>query len=120
MNAVERGVSKVEEERVQALAGLVSLGRQLLQAARSSNPEPDWLQLLRNEAKLRAQLETLMGKPVLPHEVEAVRIALQELLAINADLVDLIDGYRARAVQALEHKALVRRAARAYSHSAVG
>ncbi|OBS09831.1 hypothetical protein [Acidihalobacter prosperus] len=116
---VETSANVSHTGRVAGLMALVARGRQLLENARASQ-SPDWQKLLQEEAGLRGRLEFLMRHPVGPEEVEAVRIALQELLAINTDLVALIEGYRGRALQALEHKALVRRAARAYGQSAVG
>lgn len=104
--------------RVEGLLQLLVDVRALLQQARAVNP--DWQELLGAEAAFRIRLESLLASPVPSNEVEAVRIALQEMLALNHVLVDLIEGHRARAVQALEHKALVRRAANAYSQSAIG
>ncbi|AOV16625.1 hypothetical protein BJI67_05690 [Acidihalobacter aeolianus] len=106
------------EPRVTALVQLLAEGRMLLQEAQVARP--DWPSLLRAEAELRSKLESLLASPVSGREVEAVRIALQEMLSLNKSLIELIEGHRTRTLHALEHKALVRRAANAYSQSAVG
>lgn len=105
-------------ERVDELLKLLAEGKKLLAVVNSANP--DWTGLLQAEAEMRSQLETLFAQPVSVSEVEAVRIALQELLSLNDTLVAAIEGHRTRALRALEHKVIVRRAANAYSQSAVG
>ncbi|APZ42998.1 flagellar protein FliT [Acidihalobacter ferrooxydans] len=101
--------------RVDLLATLIRNARALLaEAARVS----DWESLLAREEKLRHELSAVLADPIQSEEVAAVRIALQELLALNQQTVAIIENRMNEASSALQHVSLVQRAAQAYGHTA--
>ncbi|MEJ2632691.1 MAG: hypothetical protein P8011_15170 [Acidihalobacter sp.] len=104
-----------QSTRVERLAALVDESRGLLEQAQSTS---DWEALMARESHLRARLAGLLAASVGDHELTAVRIALQELLALNQQTVQAVEARKADAFRGLKHTALVRRAAKAYGHAA--
>jgi len=98
--------------RVDKLMMLIDEGRLLLEAAATTS---DWKTFIAQEAYFRQRLEKLMAEPIMPVEAEAVRIALQELLAINNQAVELVEERQMSIASGLQRASHVRRAARAYS-----
>lgn len=109
-------MSAERPNRVERLTALVIEGRVLLEQAHAATA--DWSALATREARLRERLTELLVAPLAPQEVAAVRIALQELLTLNQQAVQAIEARKADTVAALEHAALVRRAATAYGNAA--
>jgi len=97
--------------RVEKLRELIDEGRLLLDAAARTS---DWAAFINQEAHFRIRLETLMADPVMAAEADAVRIALQELLAINKQAVELVQERQTSIASGLQRVSHVRRAARAY------
>jgi hypothetical protein len=108
-------VSTEQATRVERLAALVNESRELLEQAQSAR---DWEVLVTRESGLRERVAELLSAPVGDHELAAVRIALQELLTLNQQAVQVVEARKAAAFHALQHTALVRRAAKAYGHAA--
>ncbi|WP_455385063.1 hypothetical protein [Acidihalobacter prosperus] len=108
-------MSEARPSRVERLAVLVNESRALLEQSRSA---PDWEALVARESALRERLAELLAAPLAEHELAAVRISLQELLTLNQQAVQAVEARKADAFHALQHTALVRRAAKAYGHAA--
>lgn len=104
-----------QSSRVERLAALVGEGRALLEQARET---AEWDALVARESVLRERLAVLLAAPLAEHEVAAVRIALQELLSINQQAVQAVEARKSDTFDAMQHTALVRRAAKAYGHAA--
>ena len=101
--------------RVGQLAVLVAEAGTLLEQARLTT---DWDALVARETALRERLAQLLAPPLGSHETAAVRIALQELLALNQQAVAAVEARKTDTFHALQHAALVRRAAKAYGYAA--
>lgn len=108
-------MSAGQATRVEQLAALVKEGRELLQQAETA---ADWDALLKRESALHERLAELLAAPLAAHELAAVRIALQELLTLNQQAVQVVEARKADTFHSLQHTALVRRAAKAYGHAA--
>lgn len=101
--------------RVERLAAMIEEWRSLLEEARQTH---DWETFIGRESRMRARLEALMAEPVGTAEADAVRVALQELLALNHQAVRAVEERQAEVAAGLQHVARVRRAAQAYEHTA--
>lgn len=108
-------MSETQSSRVERLATLVNESRALLEQAQGTC---DWEALTMRESGLRERLAELLAGPLAEHELAPVRIALQELLALNRQAVQVVEARKADAFHALQHTALVRRAAKAYGYAA--
>ena len=101
--------------RIEQLAALVKESRALLEQTRVT---ADWGDLVARESVFRERLANLLAAPMEEHELAAVRIVLQELLTVNQQAVNVVEARKTDTFHALKHTALVRRAAKAYGHTA--
>lgn len=108
-------MNAAQQNRVERLAALVHESRALLEQAQVT---AEWDALVARESVLRERLAELLAAPLAANEVAAVRIALQELLTINQQAVQAVEARKGETFSAMQHTALVRRAAKAYGHAA--
>jgi len=108
-------VTQKQASRIKRLTALLGQARKVHEEAAISD---DWERLLAREAQLKSELSSLLSPPVTAEEAPGVRIVLQEMLALNQRTVEIVETRKAAAATALRHCTLVRRAAKAYGHTA--